>query len=395
MIKICNKADCCGCGACAQACPKSCISLKQDNEGFLYPIVNENLCIDCKLCEKVCPVLHPYEARVPIHSYAAINLDEQIRMESSSGGVFTFLAEQVIKDGGVVFGARYDENWQVVLDYTETLEGLASFRGSKYLQARTADTYSQCSHFLKEGRKVLFSGTPCQITGLRHFLRRDFDNLLVVDFVCHGVSSPKVWEKYLQEIAGIDNVKNVSMRDKSREGWKRFNFVLNYKRGNNVVTLSTWHKENDFMKAFLCNMILRPSCYECKAKECRSHSDITIGDFWRIRKVCPHMNDDKGTSLVLVHTQKGMSYLSVDTLQKEEVSFEDCVRSNRTINVSARPWPRREEFFAGIDTAESIIDHMRLFLKPTRMMILKKCALSVKKLPKKIFYKLIKLSNGR
>lgn len=201
MISIKDKQDCCGCGACAARCPKQCITLQRDSEGFLYPQVDAQLCIECGLCEKVCPVLHqaPKEQH-PRQTLAAVNRDESVRETSSSGGVFTLLAEKVLARGGVVFGARYDEQWQVVIDYTESIEGLAAFRGSKYVQARTADTFKQCEAFLKAGRQVLYSGTPCQIAGLHRFLRKSYPNLLAVDFICHGTPSPKVWSKYLDEV---------------------------------------------------------------------------------------------------------------------------------------------------------------------------------------------------
>ena len=208
MIDIIDKTLCCGCAACVQRCPKQCITLHEDHEGFLYPKVDTETCIDCGLCEKVCPILNEGNKREPLKVYAAINKDEKIRLESSSGGIFTMLAEQTIGEGGVVFGARFDENWQVRLDYTETIEGIAAFRGSKYVQARTENIYQQAEKFLKEGRKVLFTGTPCQIAGLKKFLRKEYANLLAVDFVCHGVPSPKVWAKYLQELLASKGDKN-------------------------------------------------------------------------------------------------------------------------------------------------------------------------------------------
>ena len=365
MINISDKHNCCGCSACAQRCPKQCITMHQDDEGFLYPHVDTSNCIDCGLCEKVCPFIHPYESRTPEHTYAAINIDERIRMESSSGGIFTLLAENIINQGGIVFGACYDDNWQVKLDYTETTEGLAAFRSSKYVQARTEETFTQCENFLKAGRKVLYSGTPCQIAGLKHYLRKEYDNLLTVDFVCHGVPSPKVWKKYLQEIASTVNVQSISMRDKQHQGWKKFNFVLDYKKDGKTITLASYHQNNDYMKAFLHNMILRPSCYACKAKECRSHSDITIADFWGIQSIRPAMDDDKGTGLVLIHTAKGEEYMPFDKMKYNEVTFEEGYRNNPVIYRSVKPHPRRTEFFSQLDNKDSVVALIRKSLKPT------------------------------
>ena len=201
MIHITDREKCCGCEACIQRCPQQCITLHEDGEGFLYPETDEGRCIDCGLCEKVCPVIFQGTGRRPLNVYAAKNPDEEIRWESSSGGVFTLLAEKILSEGGVVFGARFDARWEVVHDYTENVEGLSAFRGSKYVQSRIGDSFRQTECFLKTGRKVLFSGTPCQIAGLKLFLKKEYDNLLTVDFICQGVPSPGVWRKYLKEIA--------------------------------------------------------------------------------------------------------------------------------------------------------------------------------------------------
>lgn len=209
MINIIEKKDCCGCSACVSICPKHCITMSLDNEGFLYPQVDNESCIDCGLCEKVCLVLNQGKECKPFQVYAAKNINEEIRMKSSSGGIFTLLAEQILHEGGVVFGARFNADWEVIHDYTETKEGLAAFRGSKYVQSRLGDSFCQAEHFLRQGRKVMFTGTPCQIAGLKLFLRKTYDNLLTVDFICHGVPSPGVWKKYLEELIALkDNRKN-------------------------------------------------------------------------------------------------------------------------------------------------------------------------------------------
>ena len=236
MIRIEKKEDCCGCEACVQRCPKHCISLFRDNEGFLYPSVNESLCIGCGLCEKVCPILNPLPKRKPLQVFAAKNLNEEVRLASSSGGVFTLLAEHTIRNNGVVFGARFNEKWEVAHGFTDTVEGIADFRSSKYVQSKINGTYQEAEQFLKAGRKVLFSGTPCQIAGLKRFLRKEYTNLITVDFLCHGVPSPGVWESYLKETIArkckkiqfcsdpYASVKKISFRDKTL-GWKKFSFV--------------------------------------------------------------------------------------------------------------------------------------------------------------------------
>ena len=205
-----------------QRCPNACIIMLEDEQGFLYPKVDTAKCIDCGLCEKVCPVLNHGEPRQPLVCYAAIHHDEKIRLASSSGGVFTALAEYVITNSGVVFGARFNEKWEVVHDYTETIEGLAAFRGSKYVQSTIGDNYRLAEQFLKDGRQVLFTGTPCQIAGLNNYLRKEYENLLSVEVACHGVPSPLVWREYIKD----KNPTSINFRDK-RNGWKEFGLNIN------------------------------------------------------------------------------------------------------------------------------------------------------------------------
>lgn len=389
MLIISNKQDCCGCGACVQRCPKKCISLHEDNEGFLYPEVDADVCVDCGICEKVCPFVSAYDKRKPIQTIAAMNKDEDVRMQSSSGGVFSVLAESVLNEGGVVFGARFDENWQVTLDSTETVEGLAAFRGSKYVQARTGDTYRQCEAYLKSGRKVLYAGTPCQVAGLKHFLRKEYDNLLAVDFACHGVPSPKVWYMYLNEIVGVAEAKGISMQEK-QDLLKRMNFVLDYNNDNQTYTLSSLFYKNDYLKALVCGMTLRPSCNACKAKELRSNSDITIADYWGIQDVCPEMDDEKGTGLVLINSEKGKEALDVSRLKYKETTFEEGYRFNPAINGSAKPCSKREHFFNQLDTTDSVIILIRKYLRLSIKAKIRLCLRFLLSVPKRIICKLFK-----
>lgn len=365
MIDITDKTMCCGCSACAQACPKHCISMTSDHEGFLYPTVDRMVCVECGLCEKVCHELHPYDERMPLKVYAAINKDEAIRMNSSSGGIFYLLAEKTIAEGGVVFGARFDEQWQVVIDHAETLDKVYSFLGSKYVQARTEDSYKKAQAFLKSGRKVLFSGSPCQIAGLHHFLRKTYDNLITVDFVCHGVPSPKVWRLYLNEVvsSGRRAINDVKFRQKGN-GWKRFNFLLSYHQEGHSYTLCCAHRENHYMRAFLSDMILRPSCYSCQAKEGRSRSDLTIADFWGIQREMPEMDDDKGTSLLLIHSEKGMQALDWSQLTSQESTLAVASKYNGGLTPVRKLHPKREKFFAKLNTSSSVISWIDHCLRP-------------------------------
>lgn len=355
MINITDQRNCCGCEACVQACPKHCISFDEDAEGFRYPKVDVSLCVECGACEKVCPMLTPYESCKPRQVLAAINPDEKIREESSSGGIFTMLAENVIREGGVVFGVCFDEHWQAVFGHTETADGLAAFRGSKYLQARVGNAFKEAKDYLKDGRKVLFSGTPCQISALRHFLHRDYDNLLCVDFICHGTPSPKVWRMYLDEVTqnAVRAIRDVQFRNK-RQGWKRFNFDMTYDADGQHYNISSWHRENHYMRIFLDDVILRPSCYACKAKGGRSHSDLTIADFWGIGQLNPQMDDDRGTSLVLLHSDKGVASFEACHLNPWQAQYDDILRLNPAVERSAKAHPKRGDFFAHLDNAESV-----------------------------------------
>lgn len=375
MIRIIDKSQCCGCNACVQICPKQCIQMQEDGEGFLYPLVDVDMCVDCKLCEKVCPVINQNEPRRPLKVYAAKHPDEEIRLNSSSGGIFTLLAEHVIDEGGVVFGARFDEYWEVIHDYTETKEGLEVFRGSKYVQSRIGNTFQQVENFLKQGRKVMFTGTPCQIAGLKRFLRKEYGNLLAVDFVCHGVPSPKVWRMYLDETIAHQGfgkntvlshamlrqkfIRDIKFRSKSI-GWKKYSFSLTLteavaKGEENSVLLSSPFYENAFMQAFLSDFILRPSCYHCPAKSGKSGSDVTIGDFWGIEKVLPEFDDDKGCGLILdyaVHID------GINISDWKYSTYADALAENSSISTSVKHPLNREFYFHRLEWNKSCIKTM-------------------------------------
>lgn len=364
MIQIIDKENCCGCASCASICPKHCITMAADSEGFLYPNVNRETCIDCGLCEKVCIELHPFEKSEPLSVFAAINKNEEIRLKSSSGGIFYIVAEKIINEGGVVFGARFDENWQVIIDYTEDLKGIEAFMGSKYVQARVEYAYKDAKRFLLEGRKVLFSGTPCQIAGLNKFLQKKYDNLLTVDFICHGTPSPKVWNMYLNEvIEKIKYISSVEFRNK-KKGWKNFSFNLRYNQEDRTYSVFSPFQRNPYMKAFLQDIILRPSCYNCKVKGCSSKSDITIADFWGIHSVFPEMDDDKGTGLVLINSEKGKYSLDWKQIDFTQTTYERIKPLNPACYRLPKIHPKREEFFRKLDHV-NLLDLIDDCTKPT------------------------------
>ena len=398
MIDINEKHNCCGCSACMQICPKQCISMSADNEGFLYPQVDTSICIDCGLCEKVCPVINQNEPREPLAVYAAKNNNDEIRLKSSSGGIFTLLAEQVIAEGGVVFGARFNKNWEVIHDYTETVEGLEAFRGSKYVQSIIGDNFNIAKQFLNDGRKVLFSGTPCQIAGLKKFLRKEYDNLLTVEVVCHGVPSPMVWRDYLDykrasRAAGKNTVSSsltelpvitgISFRDKTH-GWKKFGFKICYaasKAAENSVSKSanianceiTPFNEDIFMKGFLKNIYLCPSCYHCAARQGKSEADISIADYWGIQNIHPEFDDDKGAGLVLINTNNGVHYFSMinNKIDSLITKYNDAILQNQCIVKSVIEPKLRNRFWEIYETRGiDCIDEICKSMSPNRIIVI-------------------------
>lgn len=353
MIDIKEKQNCCGCNACVQICPKHCINMAVDNEGFLYPKVDTSICVDCGLCEKVCPVINQNEPRKPLAVYAAKNNNDDIRLKSSSGGIFTALASKILSEGGVVFGARFNENWEVIHDYTETVEGLGPFRGSKYVQSIIGDNFKIVKQFLNDGRKVLFSGTPCQIAGLKKYLHKSYKNLVTVEVVCHGVPSPMIWRDYLNYkrakratgktsvypcLNELPIITNISFRDKTY-GWKKYRFRICYassKAAQNSDSESvdrtdceiTPFSDDIFMQGFLNNLILRPSCYHCAFRQNKSDADISLGDWWGISKWFSEFNDDLGISLMIVNSVSGESLVRGMSFDSIETEYELALLDN-------------------------------------------------------------------
>lgn len=354
MIEIKDKHNCCGCAACVQRCPKQCISLEEDNEGFLYPIVNKSLCVNCHLCEKVCPVLNKQDDTKPVIALAAINTDEEIRLKSSSGGIFTLLAEKIIANEGVIFGAAFNKNWEVHHEEGATIGDLCKFRGSKYVQSKIENSYKRTEYFLKEGKEVLFSGTPCQIAGLKCFLQKDYLNLTTVDFICHGVPSPGIWEWYLKnhiftKTNTSSKLKDINFRDKTF-GWQNYRLAFQFKSHTPILSANN---TNGYMLAFLNDICLRPSCYKCPTKKGSSHSDITIADFWGINEFNIEMDDNKGTSLVLINTKKGVELIKEIKMQSKKVSIDKALALNQSWKKSAKTHELRNLFYKQYKKHES------------------------------------------
>ena len=344
MITIKNKQQCNGCHACASACPKKCITMSADKEGFLYPKVERNACTNCGLCEKICPVLHKgnTEDRNEPISYAAYNTDESIRLESSSGGLFTLFATTVLNRGGVVFGARFNERFEVVHSYVENVDELGKFRGSKYVQSIIGDSYKQAEMFLKQGRWVLFTGTPCQIGGLYAYLKKDYDTLLTQDIICHGVPSPLVWKKYLQYHAQGRKISSACCRDK-RDGWSTYRYTVVYNNGEEYSEFSA----NDMMShMFLRNLCLRPSCYDCAFKTKKRQSDFTLADYWGINEEHPELNDNKGINLLLLHTPKANRFFEeIQSFLVYQQTDTDKAISHNPSAIDSSPLPQNRASF--------------------------------------------------
>lgn len=308
MPNLASKEICTGCSACYSICPVHCIEMKKDENGFSFPYITENSrCINCGRCESVCPVLK--EASLGQNqpaAYAAISGDEAMRMESSSGGIFTELAREIISQGGVVYGAAYDETFTVKHCCATNEEQLQKFRGAKYAQSDLADTFTEIAGRLAKGQKVLFSGTPCQVAGLKAFIG-DNDNLYTADFVCHGVPSPMAWKEYIQYRANEDSdgeyPASINLRSKST-GWSRYQYsnVFRYKNGE---VHSAKSGDSLFMKLFTGDYINRECCENCHFKGYSRVSDVTLGDFWGIWDIDSAMDDDKGTSVIFIQSEKG------------------------------------------------------------------------------------------
>lgn len=349
MITIHDKSKCTGCTACAVSCPVHCIRMVKDHEGFLYPRVEEQLCIRCGRCEKKCPLIAKEDSRdyAQTQAYAAYSKDDDLRAQSSSGGIFSELAIWVIQQGGVVIGAGFDKDFSVSHMCVEREEDLSVLRGSKYVQSAMGQNYVAAKSYLDHGQWVLFSGTPCQIAGLYRFLGADHERLITQDIVCHGVPSPGLWEQYLvyrNRLHGCDVIDRIRFRDKST-GWRQYSLTITY---DGAAQYSTIASKDSMMKAFLKNVCLRPSCYTCVFKQLVKQSDITLADFWGVENILPDWDDDKGISLVMLNSPKGKSLFSniQSRIKVCAVDREAAIAYNLSAVKSASKPRERESFMS-------------------------------------------------
>lgn len=347
---------CTGCCACLNICPKDAISMNEDNEGFKYPVIDKDKCIKCGLCVTVCPTINEQiKINNIIKAYACINKDTDIRLKSSSGGIFSVVADYILNNNGIVFGAAFDKEWNVEHTYIEDIKDLDKLRTSKYVQSYVGINYKYVREFLETGKLVLFTGTPCQVAGLKSYLGEDYDNLYCIDMICHGVPSPMVWRKYLKENYDVDDIQEINFRNKTT-GWSDYSFKVQYTNKAIIENIDS----NLYMLGFLNNLYLRHSCYNCNFKTVERVSDITIADFWGINEILPEMNDDKGTSLIFIQSNKGNVLFEniKNNISLAEVDVEKSVHFNTAMIESVSKHRFRCKFFSDLSTKNKNINSL-------------------------------------
>ena len=357
MIQIQNKVDCCGCNVCGDVCVHQAITFKTDIEGFWYPEVDKYKCTDCHLCEKICPILNAKELHNDFETplcFAAMHKNYEVRFDSTSGGLFSAFAEKIYRDGGYVGGAIWANEsgiWNIRHFVSNDKEDLPKLRSSKYGQSDATEIYIKIRELLTSGKKVLICSTPCQIAALKSFLRKDYENLYSIDFICRGVNSMKMWHKRDADYESEYGSKIIYKKEKNKElGWKNLTYKMIFADGQvryetQKISLTT----RGYLKT---NVFSRPSCYDCKFKGAQRNSDITLADLWGIENIDKTMDDNLGTSLVMVHSEKGR--LLFDSIQPKikakEITFESVVRKNpMLLNSQPGPLVDRDAFYEDLD----------------------------------------------
>lgn len=366
MINSLNKQDCCGCESCIQICPKQCISLNEDEEGFKYPSINLTNCIQCNLCEKVCPGIQQKEPEIKANliSYAAINKSNSVRFNSSSGGVFYELAKYIIeKENGIIYGASLISPEIVQHIRIIDTKDIIKLQKSKYLQSYIGNTFKEVKKDLDSQRVVLFSGTPCQIRALHLFLKdTHYPNLFTLDIACHGIPSSKIWKIYLSNLNINKSNILVDFRDKNA-AWHNYTLSISKQDTNTKVIFERCDK-NIFMRGFIYNLYNRPSCHHCPAKGFTSGSDIMLADYWGIEKFYPEFDDNKGTSLVITKGEKGEFLFSniKQQFKYRSTDFQTVAYRKETFYTCSSPHYKREVFFKKV-TPQNIEKLINKYLK--------------------------------
>lgn len=356
MIEIKKKEDCCGCNACGDICPKGCITFKIDNEGFWYPEVNKETCIDCHLCEKVCPIINIGELKKndfqQPRTFAAQNKNLESLFNSTSGSAFAALAEKMYKLGGYVGGAIFNEDYSVSQFISSEKADLEKLRNSKYVQSDSQGFYKQVKELLMSGEKVLVCGLPCQMAALRAFLRKDYENLIIVDLICLGINSPKILRGYLDYMEEKHNSKIVYYKAKNKElGWRQLTTKIIFENGDVEYDKKD---TNYFTHGFIStHAYSRPSCYNCQFKGFPRIADITLGDLWGAERIVGRDYDnDLGTSVIMLNSQKGLDYYESmkSSFKEKEISLESAIKGNQAL-IKSQPVPNinREQFYEDLN----------------------------------------------
>lgn len=335
--------DCTGCSACGDKCPVGAIKFRYNSEGFTYPIINNAICTQCQLCEHICPVLSLEDGHSKLASYASFSYSKP--EESSSGGMFYSLASAVIVDNGVVYGAAFNTNMKLSHVRVTNVEELRKLCGSKYVQSDCSGIYKMVQNDLKVGTKVLFSGTPCQVSGLKKFLHKNYDSLYTIDLICHGVPSPGIFSEWVTYCENLRKKRVVDFKTRdNRDGWdNRFRSTLLYDNGKeeyNTMLSNLWNR------IFFSELALRHSCSNCKFASIKRQGDITLGDFWGIENVCPESYHKGGVSLLQINTIKGQTLLDAisDNVRIAEASTTEKEHPN--LYYPTHPNPQREQFMS-------------------------------------------------
>ena len=370
--EICKYDSCTGCMACVNVCTHHAIHIIHDGEGFDRPKIEEELCVNCGLCQKVCPINHHPTTNEPQKVYSGWSLNEEVRLYSSSGGAFSEIARPILAAGGVVFGCALNAALQAEHTYVETMEELASkLRGSKYVQSRIGDSYSQAKAFLMQGRKVLFSGTPCQIAGLKNYLHKEYEHLITVDLICHGVPSPLVFENYKEFMQHRENMKLTSVKFRCKKSsWIFFNMTLkgHVEKSGASKTYNGSYYDDPYIRGFLRDYFLRPSCHQCHFASTQRCSDFTIADWWGYKRERDEDKDYacKGVSLIMANTAKAVELVANMKMSLRERTVEEAKKTNKCLYTSFPQNENRESFWNDyrIMTFEELVSK---YMRPERI----------------------------
>lgn len=366
MIKLKDKKECVGCFACFNICPTNAIVMEEDVEGFKYSKVDKERCINCGLCEKVCPYINKkYNEKKELEIYAAWSKDDFTRIDSTSGGIFSELAKAIYSDNGYVCAAVYNKDWMVEHYISNNSDDILKLRSSKYLQSNINNTFKIIKEKLEKNKKVLFCGSPCQVEGLNNFLLKKYDNLYTIDFICRGMNSPKIFKGYINSLERkySSKVKAIKFKNKTH-GWHNFSTKIEFENGKEYISVRDL---DSYMIGYLkYNAFIRPSCYKCKFKSINHKSDMTIADFWGIEKIDKNLDQDKGTSMILINSDKGKRLFEkiISYIEYKEIDSDKVFLENVCINKSVEMTESRKKVFENIDALDYDELSKRYFPEP-------------------------------